>query len=284
MLVVLCVALVTGCQTETAVVVDVAADGSGAVTVTVTLDAEASDAVGDLSEVVELADVRKAGWRVVGPEDVKGGGSKLSVTRPFENVDQANAILAGLTGPDGPMRNFELVRSSTFASTKISAKGALDLSKGLATFDETELSKSLDGAKVGDIVAFLNKKPLSNDQFSMSVRVAPEGMSASGTPASGISARPGAAPVRLDMVAKKRHTKTLVLAALAVVTLLGAVWLALFDVLPGTRNTRMARNLRKQRHSGRHGWRYVEQRTGMTAPPPKVAKSRRGKHERPRRQ
>ena len=93
----LVVALLAGCNTTAIVRVDVKPNGSGSVTVDVSLDPEAAAKVGDLSKVVQFADLRKAGWKIEGPRAAQGqpkGTVTVSVSRPFANVDQANKILA----------------------------------------------------------------------------------------------------------------------------------------------------------------------------------------------
>ena len=106
------------------------ADGSGVVTVAVVLDAEAAAKVGDLSKVVAVDDLTKSGWKVHGPGPAptvlaamadaglvarpSNGWPKTSVaiavSHPFADVAAANAILASISGPNGPLHAVRITR------------------------------------------------------------------------------------------------------------------------------------------------------------------------------
>ena len=105
----------SACEVRTTVDVAVAEDGSGEVAVTVRLDDEAlarvpdvdgdgTSGLADLAALVRTEDLVAAGWTVGEPAESGEGGAALRVTRPFGTPDEADTILAELTGPSGVLR------------------------------------------------------------------------------------------------------------------------------------------------------------------------------------
>ena len=117
----------SACQVRTTVDVGMAEDGSGEVAVMVRLDAEAlarvpdvdgdgTSGLADLAELVRTEDLVAAGWTVGEPTESGEGGAALRVTRPFGTPDEADTILAELTGPSGVLRDLDVSRSTSFPS------------------------------------------------------------------------------------------------------------------------------------------------------------------------
>ena len=141
--------LATACQVDTTVDITVDDDGSGRVTVTVVLDAEAAAKVPDLDQSLLLDDVRKAGWRVVGPDRTAAGGWRVSATKPFADPSQLPAVMAELGGEGGPFREFTLTRDDAFAKTSYRLEGTVDLSGGIDAFGDDALRQALGGTTTG---------------------------------------------------------------------------------------------------------------------------------------
>jgi hypothetical protein len=150
-----------GCNVHTTVTVEVAEDGSGAVTVTVALDAAALGEVPDLdadgvSDVADLAalvrtdDLVAAGWTVDEPVESVDGGATLRARRAFGTPTEAEQILDELTGPDGALRNLVVARSTSFGSTDVQVTGTVDLSGGLEAFGDEGLAAALEGEPLGE--------------------------------------------------------------------------------------------------------------------------------------
>src|SRR5215213_7645981 len=142
------VLVATGCRVDATTRVEVADDGSGTVTVEVVLDQEAADRVPDLAAQLRVADLRRTGWTVTGPE-AADGGVVITARKPFADPDQLADVLAEVGGPRGPVVDASLERSRSFGTTSYDFEGVLDLSRGLATFSDRQLTQLLDGLPVG---------------------------------------------------------------------------------------------------------------------------------------
>lgn len=156
--------IATACDVRTSVVVEVAEDGSGVVEVELRLDAEATgrlpdidadgaSGVDDLAALVRVDDLVDAGWTVDGPEADPDGATWLRATHAFGTPEEAEQILAGLTGPDGALRDLEVTRTESFGRTQYGFSGTLDLSDGLEAFGDEGVAAVLDGSPAGDDVA-----------------------------------------------------------------------------------------------------------------------------------
>jgi hypothetical protein len=142
--------LLGACRLELDVNVSVEEDGSVSLEVVTTLDAEALDRVGgDLGEVVELDDLRAAGWTVDGPSEEPDGGARLAVRRAFGNPEEAAAVFDELNGEDGPFQRFRVRRDTSFARTEWGFSGRIDFSGGIGALGDEGLAEELDGEPVG---------------------------------------------------------------------------------------------------------------------------------------
>lgn len=216
--------LLTGCQTMVSVRVAVDRDGAGSVAVDVYLDAEAADAVGDLSELVAVDDLVAEGWEVTGPDTPANVAGQLEeassqdqqantnavqvhLERSFGDIDEANAILASLSGPDGPLREVRLRRSSSAFKTTTGFEGTVDLSRGLDTFGDPALSETLGGSLSEVVAASGGPVPEGDDLVVGLALVASSDMEWSGQSGDGsmrpahvgVSAALGAPPASLDV-------------------------------------------------------------------------------------
>lgn len=141
-------ALLAGCQMQVAVDVRVDEDGSGAVTVGVGLDDDALQRAGNLEEQLRVDDLRAAGW-YVGPAQREGDLTWVRATKQFATPEDAAAIFAEITGPDGALREFEVKREESAFGTSYSVDGVVDLTTGPAAFSDPELTAALEGDPFG---------------------------------------------------------------------------------------------------------------------------------------
>lgn len=196
-LVVVACLMAVGCQVRTVVTVDVAEDGSGTVEVAVGLDDEAVGQIPDLddngstdqtdlTQLVRVEDLTAAGWEVAEAE-VEDGTTWFRISKPFGTPAEANEILAELTGPEGPLRDFELTRSTGFGRDGFELTGTVDLSGGLEAFGDEGLAAALDGEPLGEDAAAIEQRlgrPLA-EMFTFEMDVNMPGASDSFSPALG---------------------------------------------------------------------------------------------------
>jgi hypothetical protein len=158
----------SACRVRTTVDVAVAEDGSGEVAVTLRLDAEAlarvpdidddgTSGLADLAALVRTEDLGEAGWTVGEPAESGEGGAALRVTRPFGTPEEADTILAELTGPSGALRDLDVSRSTSFGGTELGFSGTADLSDGLEAFGDEGLAAALDGEPLGQDAAAIEE-------------------------------------------------------------------------------------------------------------------------------
>lgn len=139
----------SACQVTIAAGIDVERNGTGRVTAGLGLDADAVNEVGDPATALRVDDLRQAGWQVEGPRREDDGRTWVRASKPFDNPDQAAAVVAELNGPDGPFRDFRIVRSRSLTRSKTVFTGTLDLSRGLAGLSDPELATALGDVDLG---------------------------------------------------------------------------------------------------------------------------------------
>ncbi len=198
----LAVALLASCRVDTTVSVLVNSDGTGSIEVAVVADSEAVKAEPNLAKQVRLDDLTQTGWSVEGPSPTPEGGLSLVLTRPFTNLAEANAVLATLSGPDGPIREPLIEASGSRGDVRWSFSGALDFSKGFDTISDPELTEALGGTPW---LAELQRIGLSpSDAASLTVKISMPGVPASSddpeavTTAREWTVRPGDAAVSMN--------------------------------------------------------------------------------------
>jgi hypothetical protein len=166
-----------GCSTRVVVRVDADEDGSGRVAVTAVLDREAAERTGGVAEALRVDDLRRAGWTVSVGTPAANGSVTVRVTQPFADPTEAEALLAQLSGPAGPLRDFSVERKSLVVATRSSLRGTVDLTQGFGTFGDDALQKSLAGTTpIGIDDAELRRQlgvdPADALRFSMAAKLA----------------------------------------------------------------------------------------------------------------
>ncbi len=145
--------------------IEVRADGSGTVHAGVGFDDDARGRIGDLAAALRADDLRSAGWAVVGPTPEDDGLTWLRASKGFDDADEAAAVAAQLSGPDGPFRDFRVTRDRSLLHTRTMFTGEVDLRRGLAGLNDADLQ-----AAVGDFDLGLDPATLG-DQVRVEVRV-----------------------------------------------------------------------------------------------------------------
>jgi hypothetical protein len=159
----------TACQVKLQAGVDVARNGSGRVTAGVGVDADALKQVGDLAAALRVDDLRQAGWDVQGPKKEGDGLTWVRASKPFADPASAQTTMAELSGPDGPFRDFHLVRTKTLLRSRTTFTGVVDLSHGLAGLADPDLTAKLGDVDLGLDLDGLRKR--FGDDLATSVQV-----------------------------------------------------------------------------------------------------------------
>ncbi|MFO7281290.1 MAG: hypothetical protein C0P77_012875 [Thermoanaerobacterales bacterium] len=220
----------TACEVRTRVTVDVAEDGSGTVEVAVGLDRAALEELpdldgdgartaADLDQLVRDDDLVAAGW-IVEPAATDGDGTTwVRARRAFGTPEEAERVLAELTGPDGPLRDVRLVRSESFGRDRFELSGTVDLRDGLEAFGDEAMAAVLEGEPLGEDPAVIEERlgrPLA-EVFTFELVAALPGGTTTWSP------RLGDGPVEVRAETTVHDWPVLGLAALAVASFLALV-------------------------------------------------------------
>ncbi len=123
---------VAGCRVDATVETRVEGRG-GVVSARFDLDREAVAILGGrdtLADGAQVTDLRRAGWTIGRPRESADGGARVSVSKRFERPEDLATVVAELSGPEGPLSDFRLVRHRRFASTRYQLSGRADLRNG----------------------------------------------------------------------------------------------------------------------------------------------------------
>ena len=140
-----------GCRAELDIVVTVNEDGSGLVSTITTIDDETTDGLLDLDATgLLLGDLAQSGWDVGRPERTASGATVVEASKAFGTADQFGEVMNDLTGPDGPIRDFRLTRTKSFARVDYAVEGVIDTTVDLSSFSDPDLETML-GRTLQDI-------------------------------------------------------------------------------------------------------------------------------------
>lgn len=108
------------------------------------LDDEAADQILDLDSQagLPLIDLNQAGWRITPPTRGEDGITTIGVTKSFGTPDQFAEVMAELTGDNGLVADFELIRTKSFATVDYEVRGEL-APGGLESFADADLTAAL---------------------------------------------------------------------------------------------------------------------------------------------
>jgi hypothetical protein len=168
------VMLLASCQVDLHVDVQVNEDGSGSVTVGAGFDDAALARVGNLDQQLRTGDLEAAGWGVTAPTR-EGDRTWVRASKTFATPAEGEAVLAEVTGPTGPFRDFALrVDDGTFG-TEYAVQGTVDLTGGPQAFGDDELRSLLGGDAYGGTLTSLEQdegRPATEMvDFQVTVRV-----------------------------------------------------------------------------------------------------------------
>ena len=148
----LVVLVATGCQVQLSTTISVGEDGEGTITQGIGLDDAALARVGDPARAVRASDLQAAGW-VVDPVVVEGDLTWLRIHHDFDSPAEGNALMAQLSGPEGPFRDLTISRSEGIFTNTVKVSGEIDTSAGLNAFSDQALSSALGGDPSGGLLA-----------------------------------------------------------------------------------------------------------------------------------
>lgn len=141
------IVVLASCRVDTTVVVSIAENGGGVVTVEVVADTAAMRRVGPDLDGLMLGDLDATGWQVEGPL-LRGDDVIHRAAKPFAGSDELGAVLGEVLGPD-VLSGFRLDRTKEWAQVDYRLTGTVDLTGGLESLGDTELTAALDGQPLG---------------------------------------------------------------------------------------------------------------------------------------
>ncbi len=196
----LLVLLLAGCQLQATVGATVADDGSGTISVAVGLDAKALERVGNPDRVLRLDDLRAVGWEVTPAERRPDGTTWVRATRRFASPPEVAGIMASLHPT--AFQGFALTKDEGLGGTTWTFAGTIDLTRGIDTFADPQLTAALGGdafgGQVGAIEAAEGRKVADMVGFTLTVEL-PGGQPQSFTPKLG-----DPAPLPVSVTATQR--------------------------------------------------------------------------------
>ena len=148
----LVVFVAAGCRVQIETKIDVGLNGKGTITQGIGFDDAALKRVGDPAQALRADDLVQAGWEVDAASK-EGGLTWIRVHQSFETPEEGTALLAQLSGPDGPYRDMLIKRSDGLLSTSVKVTGQIDTTAGLAMFGDQQLATTLGGDASGGLLA-----------------------------------------------------------------------------------------------------------------------------------
>lgn len=164
-----------GCQVQLSTTVKVDGNGKGTITQGIGFDDAALKRVGDPARAVRASDLEAAGW-AIDPVVKEGDLTWLRVHQDFSSPTEANALLAQLSGPDGPYRDLSIQREDGIFTNTVKVSGEIDTSAGLAAFGDQALTVALGGDPSGGVLKTIEaeeqRPPAEMVGFALTVDVA----------------------------------------------------------------------------------------------------------------
>lgn len=139
--------VVSACNADFDVFVSVNPDGSGLVSTRTSLDDETTERLLDLdldATGVVLDDLALSGWVIVPPVQEANGSTVIIASKEFGTTEQFSEVMEELSGAGGVFRDFELVRSKTFARVGYELTGTIDTTLDFDSFADEELTLLLE--------------------------------------------------------------------------------------------------------------------------------------------
>lgn len=164
----LTLSVLSACQVDAVVDVEVRGDGTGTITLTVTADAEVVAAAPGLADDLRFDDAEGAGWTVAGPTAVEGGGLRVVIAHDFSTPEEATTLLRSINGSSGPLHNVTLTHTVTDDAVTVAFDGTLRVDGGLVAFADPELLAAVGATPYADDIAEAGLRPA--DAVTVTVR------------------------------------------------------------------------------------------------------------------
>lgn len=146
-----------GCRVQIETTIDVELNGKGTITQGIGFDDAALQRVGNPARALRADDLKQAGWEV-GAVSKEGELTWIRVTHSFATPEEGTALLAQLSGPDGPYRNMLIQRTDGLFSTSVKVTGEVDTTAGLSMFGDQQLASALGGDASGGLLAKIEEE------------------------------------------------------------------------------------------------------------------------------
>jgi len=135
------VLILSACQVDAAVEVQVNEDGSGLVTLTTAFDENVVAAAPELVDQLRTEDLTEAGWTVDGPREAETGGSiVVEASKAFATSSDLSRVLDEIAGPNTLFSQFEVERSRSFARTTYNVTGQINPQIPFETFGDSAIA------------------------------------------------------------------------------------------------------------------------------------------------
>ncbi|HRE02474.1 MAG TPA: hypothetical protein PLV68_14310 [Ilumatobacteraceae bacterium] len=151
--------MATACRVDVSVDVAMEEDGSGIITVAAMADAELVSRAPSIATDLRFDDMQAAGWTVEGPIPTQADGIQVRLTHEFSTPAQANALLAQISGTDGPFADLIVSRRVVERTTTYSITGHLGPVVGLEAFSDADLTAALGAVPYADQLASSKVEP-----------------------------------------------------------------------------------------------------------------------------
>lgn len=146
-----------GCRVQLDTRIDIGIDGKGTITQGVGFDDAALNRVGDPGLALRSQDLTDAGL-VVDPVVKERDLTWVRIHHGFSTPEQANDLFAPLSAPEGPFRDFEVIRTTGPLADSVRFTGVLDTTAGLSVFGDKALADALGGDGSGGLLARVQKE------------------------------------------------------------------------------------------------------------------------------
>jgi hypothetical protein len=168
------------CQVNLATTVNVAENGSGAITIVASADAAVLRSAPELVDSLSTDDLTTAGWGVDVQNPNAEGGLSVTLRRSFSTVDEATMFLAQLSGANGPLRELSLVRFGGANDSTYEFVGKAGLPQGLSGFADAEALAAIGGSPFADSLAAQGGSLADKLSMSLTVTMPGEPLSTNG--------------------------------------------------------------------------------------------------------
>lgn len=172
---------VSACRVDVAVDVAMQPNGSGIISVTVDADADVVEQAPGLADDLRFDDLTAAGWTVHAPTLTPAGGLSIGLEHGFDTPEQATALIATLSGPDGPLRSVSVARVTSTRSVTYTMTGSGG-ADSLTAFTDPDLVASVGATPYVDDITAAALAPGDAVGLVVSARLPGEVITSTATP------------------------------------------------------------------------------------------------------